>query len=819
MKLFTLTFLILLSGPLLYSQNVNSGTTAASSPEAVRLSINSPYPEYSPVLSWDGKLLYFAKDGAPDNLGLSDHTDIWYARREAELSWSPAVNVGRPLNDEGHSIPMGLSPLQDQLFVARKKEDQNFEYLLAAAQGRMWKMPARLRIPWLRDGRFPTSRLKGFQLSFDQQVLLFLAETPDGCGQLDVYVSLKKKNGQWAFPFNVGPVVNSEQEECSVFLAGDNQSLYFASNGHKGMGGYDLYLSRRQDDSWLNWSPPVNLGPRVNTTDDEQHPAMSMIGDELFFSRTVKNGASDLFSYLLADSLRPLTRHIIHGRLPSSTEQRPRPLQVRSVPGGPLPVIQSYNDKYLAVVSPTGAYLFYQPSPPGTFSESLPFFQKGFFDQPPAAHWDALLQNKDYQERETHIQQLKNTRAQLLTLIYEKEAELSQHLEAVKAEVLTSLEKAAWGERQQEQLDLLRTKYQQLSPVGDSSDTTARQRAEHEQPTYEVVGKYDHFKKQKARLRRQLSGQQQEDKQGAASSDLTTRGLAVVSFDEMLRNLYESWLSDNLINQWKRLEAQLLEGQLRQLSDQIGKKTTERLLKFGLQAELNQITEERLSGEQVPLLSLSYPWQRAIREDLAGLLQPSFSDQLFLLLQPQVKKVLDEKILLSTQKHEDFLLDQDIQASISMQIAVERTLPSLEAQSETDLYQSQPYRTNGPLIQEHDFEVISLQKGQTLPFPGIVFEPNLPRISPESEPEVNRLIQFLKEHPDLLVEIGVYSYGSVLHSTALELSDQRAELLAHFISSRGVSPERLIKKGYGKKEIVAYKYTWRNNLVVLKLIQ
>jgi outer membrane protein OmpA-like peptidoglycan-associated protein len=819
MRLFILTFLILLLGPFIYSQNTSSGTTATSTQQAVRLSFNSPYAEYSPVLSWDGKLLYFARDGAPDNLGWSNHSDIWYARREADLSWSPAVNIGRPLNNEGHNIPMALSPLQDQLYIARKGTDQNFEYLLARAQGRMWEMPAKLHIPWLKDGSFPTIRLKGFQLSYDQQVLLFLAETPDGCGQLDVYASLRKENGQWAFPFNIGPVVNSEQEECAVFLASDNHSLYFASNGHKGLGGYDLYLSRRQDDSWLNWSTPVNLGAGVNTTADEQYPAMSMIGDELFFSRSMKDGASDLFSYLLVDSLRPLTRHIIHGETSSSKEQTAFPLQVRSIPEGALPVIQSFNDKYLTVVPPGGAYLFYQPSPKGFFAESLPFFQKVFFDQPSVEHWNALLGNKDYQERETHIEQLKNRKAQLIAVVQEKEAQLYQDLEEVKVQMLTSLEQTDWGERRQEPFNRLRAKYQQLSTLDTAADTTAQQGTDRELPPDDVVGKYDHFKKQKERLRRQLSGRNQIDKQGNDAAKLTPKGLSIVSFEQMLRNLYESWLSETLVSQWKRLEEQRLEGRLQQLSDEIGKKMTERLLKIGLSEELEQVSEESFSGYSGQLLSLSYPWQRAIREEVARLLQPAFSDRLLRILQPQVDRVLDEKILLSTQKYQDFLLSQEIQSFISMQVAAERNLPSLEEPGETELYQNKPRRTNGALIQEHDFKVVPLQKGQTIPFPGIVFEPNLPGFSPESEPEVNRLIHFLKEYPDLVVEIGVYSYGSILHSTALELSSQRAELLGYFIASRGVSPDRLIKKGYGKKEIVDYKYTWRNNIVVIKLIE
>lgn len=818
MRFFTIVCLILLLGPSVFGQITNSNEQTS---QAVRLSFNSPFPEYAPVLSWDGQLMYFAKDKAPDNLGLSNRTDIWYSRREPDFSWSPPVNVGRPLNDEGHSVPMSLSPLQNQLLIARERANQGFDYQYASAQGRMWKMPVPLEISWLRDGSFPISQIKSCQMSFDQQVFLFLAETPDGCGQLDIYVSIKSTNGQWGFPFNLGPGINSDENECSVFLAADNESLYFASNGRDGMGGYDLYLSRRQDDSWLQWSTPINLGPAVNTSADEQHPAMSVIGDEFFFSRKTKEGAEDIFSYILDNELRPNTRHIVHGKVLQAGTNWNAPLKVQSVPRVAPPVIQRAGDKYIAILPPKGAYLFYQPRPRGTFAESLPFFQKDFFDKPTAVHWYTLQQNKDYQERETHIQQLKNSRVQLLTNIQERKANFRQQLDELKLQLMHSLNQTEWRASQQEQLNLLKAKYQQLSDKGPAVvDTTSRQLTDKKQPTYEVVKKDDHFRKQKERLRRQLSSRVQNKEGQVEAPVLTEKGFSVIPFDRLLQDLYQEWLSDALLGNWNLLEEQYLENRLAGMNNQLDSRVSDHLSKYGLSEEIKKITADHL-GEELPqhVLALPYPWQRDIQEEVVTLLQATFYEYLPSLLKAHVGKLLDEMILLSAQQRQEFLLDQDIQASISMQIAIEKKLPAVKEGEGAKLEPDSYNHASGPLVQEHDFEAFPLQEGRSIAFPGIVFEPNLPRISPESEPEVSRLVQFLQQHPELVVEIGVYSYGSMLHSSAQELCTRRADMLFNFIADRGVSPERLIRKGYGKKEIVAYKYPWRNNIVVIKIIE
>jgi hypothetical protein len=85
----------------------------------------------------------------------------------------------------------------------------------------------------------------------------------------------------------MGDVINTELEESSPFLAPDNETLYFASEGHNGHGGFDIYVTKRLDDTWTNWSKPENLGPAVNSANDDEFFSITQYGDFAIFSRKI----------------------------------------------------------------------------------------------------------------------------------------------------------------------------------------------------------------------------------------------------------------------------------------------------------------------------------------------------------------------------------------------------------------------------------------------------------------------------------------------------------------------------------------------------
>lgn len=116
----------------------------------------------------------------------------------------------------------------------------------------------------------------------------------DTKGERDLYVSFW--DGEKASePVNMGGMINTEFEESSPYLADDLKTLYFASKGHHGYGGFDIYVTTRLDDSWINWSTPKNLGPAVNGRLDDEFFSITHCGNFAIFSKQISIHNSDLY--------------------------------------------------------------------------------------------------------------------------------------------------------------------------------------------------------------------------------------------------------------------------------------------------------------------------------------------------------------------------------------------------------------------------------------------------------------------------------------------------------------------------------------------
>ncbi len=146
-------------------------------------------------------------------------------------------------------------------------------------------------------------------VSYDGKTLIFSSMRPGGQGGADLWMSTKNEKGVWTSPVNLGNVVNTPEHELTPFIHSDSQTLYFASKGHKGMGGYDLYFCKK--DSAGNWMKPKNMGYPINTEYDENSFFVSLDGKKGYFStdRTDNKlsgpGGLDIFSFDLYPEARP----------------------------------------------------------------------------------------------------------------------------------------------------------------------------------------------------------------------------------------------------------------------------------------------------------------------------------------------------------------------------------------------------------------------------------------------------------------------------------------------------------------------------------
>tara|TARA_B100000674_G_scaffold119110_1_gene90410 strand:+ start:4093 stop:6522 length:2430 start_codon:yes stop_codon:yes gene_type:complete len=134
---------------------------------------------------------------------------------------------------------------------------------------------------------------------------------------LDLFYTIKDENGRWGPPKNLGPLVNTKGQEKTPFLHTDSKTLYFASNGHPGVGGYDIYYTRMDKNG--NWIKPKNIGYPINTEKDEHGLIVSLDGKTAYFTRGDQGNAStgglNLVSFGLHKNARPEKVVMMKGNL------------------------------------------------------------------------------------------------------------------------------------------------------------------------------------------------------------------------------------------------------------------------------------------------------------------------------------------------------------------------------------------------------------------------------------------------------------------------------------------------------------------------
>jgi len=275
-------------------------------------SVNSSYDEQNPVVTPDGSKLFFTRSGHPENIGgVVDKGDIWFADKLPDGSWSTPQHAGRKINHSSLNGVMGFSStgttiyLLNYLEITPGSNRGTIRSGLAKStwNGSEWEQPERLNVTFFSN---KSEEMSGY-VTPDETVMVLSIQSYLTFGNEDLYVSFRQANGTWSQPKNIGNVVNTGSQEWSPYLASDKKTLYFSSNGHDGFGSRDIFVSKRLDDSWTNWTRPVNLGATINTPGVELGYHIPAAGGDAFFSTTQNSeGFGDIFNTPLDESEKVL---------------------------------------------------------------------------------------------------------------------------------------------------------------------------------------------------------------------------------------------------------------------------------------------------------------------------------------------------------------------------------------------------------------------------------------------------------------------------------------------------------------------------------
>ncbi|MEM0998341.1 MAG: OmpA family protein [Bacteroidota bacterium] len=284
--------------------------------------INSVYNELCPVISADGGRLYFTRVGDPKNMGGREDQDV-YSSAVREDGFSLARNLGRPINNAQNNSITSITPDgQTAALMARYEPDGSLREGISTArrQGEEFSYPQACEI----QDYYNRSEYGEFCLASSGKVLVMTLQRDDSEGGKDLYITFLQANGKWSPPKSLGAQLNTAANETSPFLAADDRTLYFSSSGFPGYGRKDMFISRRLDDTWSNWSEPENLGPKLNTPNWDAYYSLPASGEYAYFvSYENSIGEADIFRAPLPVALRPLPVVLISGKVTDQKSGKP----------------------------------------------------------------------------------------------------------------------------------------------------------------------------------------------------------------------------------------------------------------------------------------------------------------------------------------------------------------------------------------------------------------------------------------------------------------------------------------------------------------
>jgi outer membrane protein OmpA-like peptidoglycan-associated protein len=296
--------------------------------ERLDKNVNSEYNDFNALLSPDGKTLYFSRQNHPGNVGgIKDKEDIWYSELGPDGKWSLAKNAGPQLNNAyPNFVNSATSATPDGkavLLVLGNQYKDNGKMTAGVSVsnnvGGKWTKPKSLDI----KNNYNYSDKAHYFLSNSQKVILMSVDREDTRGGRDLYVSFAQADSIWTEPLNLGSVVNTAGDELTPFLASDDKTLYFSSNGFSGYGGDDIYMTKRLDDTWTNWSEPLNMGPEINSKTDDMFFNIPSTSDYAYFSRAVTPENFDIYRVKMPFFKNPEPIVIVKGKLVDAKTGKP----------------------------------------------------------------------------------------------------------------------------------------------------------------------------------------------------------------------------------------------------------------------------------------------------------------------------------------------------------------------------------------------------------------------------------------------------------------------------------------------------------------
>ena len=345
-------------------------------------SINSQYHEYFPTLTIDEQTLIFTRrmPRTENTYGVNPEEEDFYMSQKLNDHWQFARNLGEPINTSGNEGAQAISPDGKNLYYTACNRPEGLgscDIYVAEKKGNAWGTPRNMG-PKVNSGSWDSQP----SISFDGNTIYFASSRSGGQGKIDLWRTTKNQDGSWSQAENLGPVINTSENEFTPFIHSDDQTLYFASEGHPGLGGLDIYYTRSNTESI--WGSPVNIGYPINKHNDENSLIINATGNTAFFASDRLNGKGglDLYQFELYEAARPVAVSYVKGKITDGQTNRKleATIEIADLKTGEL-IVKTQSDRlsgeYLIALPPGKDYVFNASKPGYLFhSENFSLLEK-----------------------------------------------------------------------------------------------------------------------------------------------------------------------------------------------------------------------------------------------------------------------------------------------------------------------------------------------------------------------------------------------------------------------------------------------------------
>lgn len=292
------------------AKEILADTVTQNIVENIQYPINSQYSEYVPVISADGSVMIFTyrgvkskgADKVEQSMGSVDYNEDVFISYMKNGDWTEPVSIGDNINTDGHDAAIALSVDGQTLFIYKSENNNLGDIYVSKLNGKNWSKPERIKGEVNKSDSWEGSA----SLSANGKVLYFASDREGGRGGRDLYKAELQADGSWGNVQNLGYTINTAFNDDAPFIHPDNQTLYFSSEGHTSIGGYDIFYAKM--DEYGSFGEAVNIGYPINTIDDNRYFVLAADGRTGYYSGggEASIGEQDIFKIITGKVGKPV---------------------------------------------------------------------------------------------------------------------------------------------------------------------------------------------------------------------------------------------------------------------------------------------------------------------------------------------------------------------------------------------------------------------------------------------------------------------------------------------------------------------------------